>query len=813
MKTFLLLSVLLICSLQLFAQKSTSPLRQYNRYLLSSPGALKYGLYGYDNPALLTYVDGFDALFTWTDEIGKWNNFNNWGLFTGVKGFGFGIDREKYMDFSVYNYKLSTGFGNRNFSLGLAYGWSNGDTKQFNRTNLITTGLLVRPSQYVSFGLTGDFSTSTNHKEGYTELAIRPFGNEYLTVFGDYSLRKRTYPGIEKDNWSTGAALELLPGVRIAGRYFDTKAFSFGLQLSLGNIGFSSQAHYDNNQKHSFNTYGIRVGSYDRNLIPILFPRKDYLNVELKGNVSYQRYKLFDNSQTLISLLNQIDAAKEDKNITGIAINTSGMEIGSEMLWELRDRLVDFKKTGKKVLVYIDRGGIREYYFASVADKIILDPMGLIFLEGIITGRTFYKGSLEKLGIGFKEWRFFKYKSANEAFARKEMSQGDKEQRQEIIDDYYGLLRSEICKARHFTPEKFDSLLNHVAVFIPDEALKLGLVDTLARWDKMDGIIKTINGEERHITGAGSIEKFKLPADNHWSEFDKIAIIYALGICDMDKGISARNLIKDIERVKNDHTIKAVVLRVDSPGGDALASDYVAEAIKECKKYKPVIVSQGAVAGSGGYWLSMYGDTIIAAPNTITGSIGVIGGWAYNTGLKEKLGFSTDYVKRGDHADLTFGAAFPLIGISLPDRDLNEEEFLIMEHAIKSMYEEFVARVSEGRHLSKAYVDSIGQGRIWSGIDGVTLKLVDALGSLSTAVRVAKERAGIRPNQRIQIAQYPEMPLFNFSSIRPKLFGIKILDSNLIFTGDETIKQLQYRLNKIGIPLTLLPMEDVQVIK
>lgn len=813
MKTIILLFLVLLCSLKLFSQDIPSPVSQYEKYLLTSPGAMKYGLYGYDNPALLTYVDGFNALFAWSDEIGKWNNFNNWGLFTGVKGLGFGIDREKFMDFSVYNYKLSTGFGNRNFSLGLAYGWSNGDTRQFNRTNLITTGLLLRPTQYVSFGLTGDFSTSTNYKEGYTELAIRPFGNEYMTVFGDYTLRKKTYPGIEKDNWSTGAALELVPGVRITGRYFDTKAFSFGLQLSLGNIGFSSQAHYDNNQKHSYNTYGVRIGAYDRNLIPILFPKRNYLGLELKGNVSYQRYKLFDNSKTLISLLNQIDAAKEDRNITGIAINTSGMEIGSEMLWELRDRLQDFKKTGKKVIIYIDTGGLREYYFASVADRIILDPMGLIILEGLISGRTFYKGSLEKLGIGFNEWRFFKYKSANESFARKDMSEGDKEQRNRILDEYYELIKSEICKTRNFTPEKFDSLLNRVASFMPAEALRLGLVDTLARWDKMDGIIRTIHGENRHITGAGSIEKYKLPTDNHWSEFDKVAIVYALGICDMDEGISARNLIKDIEKVKNDNTIKAVVLRVDSPGGDALASDYVAEAVKECKKYKPVIVSQGAVAGSGGYWLSMYGDTIISAPNTITGSIGVIGGWVFNKGFKEKLGFSTDYVKKGDHADLQFGAALPIIGISLPDRDLNEEEYKIMERTIKGMYDEFVRRVSEGRHLPRNYVDSVGQGRIWSGKDGVALKLVDVLGSLSTAIKLAKERAGIKSDQRIQIVQYPDMPLFSFDFLKPKLFGMKIWDSDMIVKANETIKQLQYRLNKIGVPLILMPLEDMEVLK
>jgi protease-4 len=813
MKFLSLLFLTFILASNVFPQTVTAPTDQYKKYLMASPGALKYGLYGYDNPALLTYVDGFDALFTWTDQVGKWNDFKNWGLFTGVRGLGFGVVHERTINFSVYDYKLSTGFGNRNVSLGLAYGWSSGDTRRFNRTNLISTGLMIRPTQYVSFGLTGDFSTSTNYKEAYTELAIRPLGDEKLTVFGDYTIRKKTYPHIDKDNWSSGAVFEFVPGVRITGRYFDSKAFSFGLQLSLGNLGFSSQAYYDDNQKHSFNTYSVRLGSYDRNFIPIIFPKKDYISLELKGNISYQRYKLFDNSKTLIGLLNQIDAAKEDKNITGIAINISGMDAGSEMLWELRDRLDEFKKAGKKVIIYIDRGNLREYYFASIADKIMFDPMGMIFLEGLVSGRTFYKGALEKLGIGFNEWRFFKYKSANESYDRKKMSEGDRDKREVLIDEYYSSIKNGICNARKFSPEKFDSLVNHVGVFLPQDALKLGLVDTLARWGEAGSIVKTMQRGNEKLVDPGSLEKFKLPADNHWSEFDKIAIIYALGICDMDEGISARNLSKDIEKVKNDPEIKAVVLRVDSPGGDALASDYVAEAIRDCKKYKPVIVSQGSVAGSGGYWLSMYGDTIVSAPFTITGSIGVIGGWAYNNGFKEKLGLSTDYVKKGDHADLPFGAAIPFIGISLPDRDLNEEEYKLMEHTIKGEYDLFVKKVSEGRKLSTAYVDSVGQGRIWTGTDARRLKLVDEIGSLSTAVKLAKKRAGISSDQRIKIVQYPDMPLFNFGALIPGLPGIKSSGFALPEKENETIKQLKYRLEKIGIPLTIIPVDDLQFLK
>lgn len=813
MKSLVLCFLLVFSSLQLYSQEVSSPSGSNEKYLLASPGAMKYGLYGYDNPAILTYVDGFDALFTWSDQIGKWNSFNEWGVFTGVRGLGFGVVKEKFMDMSIYDYKLSTGFGNRDISVGLGYGWSNGAEREFNRTNIITSGLLIRPNQYISFGLTGDFSTSTNYKKGYTELAVRPLGNELVTIFGDYTLRKRTFPGIEKENWSAGAALELLPGIRITGRYFDTKAFTAGIQLSFGNIGFTSQAHYDNDQKYSYNTYGVRIGSYDRNPFTMLFPRKDYLSIELKDNVKYQRYKFFDNSNTLLELLSQIEATKEDKSITGIAINTSGMSVEPEMLWELRDRLADFKKTGKQVIIFIDNTDIHGYHFASIADKIVMDPIGMISMQGLISGRTFYKGTLEKLGIGFNEWRFFKYKSAAEAFAREKMSEGDQEQREKLLDEYYELLKKNISEGRNFTGEKFDNIINNVVVLTANDALQEGLVDTLARWDGVNEVVKTIHNEDRNLTDPGSIEKFRLPSDNHWSEFDKIAVIYALGICDMETGIAARELIKDVEKVTNDPQVKAVVLRVDSPGGDGLASDYIAEAIKRCKKVKPVIVSQGSVAGSGGYWLSMYGDTIVTSPVTITGSIGVIAGWAYNKGFKEKLGFTTDFVKKGEHADLGFGAALPFIGISLPDRDLTKEEFQKAENLIRNFYDDFVAKVSAGRNLSKEYVDSVGQGRIWIGSDAVELNLADTLGSLDTAIKLAKARAGIKQDEIIKIVQYPEMPLFGFDSFFPGFLGLKLKSSTIFDERNETINQLKYRLQNIGVPLIIMPLEDMGIIK
>ncbi len=628
-----------------------------------------------------------------------------------------------------------------------------------------------------------------------------------LTAFADYILHRT--PLLEKDMWSAGVAVEALPGVRITGRYFNTDAFSLGFQFSLGHIGVETQAHYNSDQKYAYNSYGVRLGAYDRNIFSSHFPSNNkFVEMNQPGRISYQRYVLFDDSQTLSDLLANIDAAKNDPSVGGIAINTSGLEADAEKLWELREKLKDFKTTGKKVFIFIDRGSIELYHFASVADKIVMDPLGTFFIEGFQMGRTFYKGTLEKIGLGFDEWRFLKYKSAAENYSRDKMSDADREQRQKLVDDWYRIAKSDICEARHLTSEQFDRLVNNEVVFLAQQAKEQGLVDSLGRWDMMKELVKKETGSDRAFINPASLEKFKLPYDNHWGEPPRIAVIYALGACDMDEGITARRLVKNVEAAVDNSRVKAIVLRVDSPGGDAIASDYIAEAMKKAKGKKPIIVSQGFVAASGGYWLSMYADTIVAAPRTITGSVGVIGGWIYNKGLKDSLGISTDYVKAGDHADLGFGMTLPLIGLTIPDRNLTTEEHARMELLIKTLYKEFVDKVAAGRKQKSDDIEQIAQGRVWSGLDAKQNGLVDVLGGLETAINIAKERAGIPKCQDVTLIEMPEKGLIDFSKFAPKFFGFETKA-----LSDPTIELLKFRLKHNGEPLPMLPMEDIDVIR
>ena len=767
-----------------------------NQFLSTSPGSLGSGLQGYVNPALLNYVDRMETVFAWSAAPDHPHGTNQWGLFTGLPHLGFGIVHRELPGADLYDYRIALSGGDRTTSLGLGYSWSSGKTNLSQRQNSFVIGALLRPSARLSLGLTFTTTLSTAAREGTLDLALRPLDNERFTLFSDYAVSSARAGN--DSYWSGGIALELMPGLRLSGRYFDDQAFSVGVELGLGQTGVQTQARFDKHRNHAFNTYAFRTGAFERGF---LSARRgtNYLDLDLFGPIRHQRFALFDDSRTLLELLALIQRAQDDPQIKGIAIRTSGMSVNPEMAWEVRTKLQEFKNAGKRVVAYIDRADLRGYYFASIANHIVLDPAGMITLEGFILGQTYIKRALEKMGIGFEEWRFFKYKSAAESLSRQNMSAADREQLQELLEDFYRLAREEICQARGFAPGGFDRLVDEETVFLPGSALEKNLVDQVGRWDQVEALLENWEGEKPALIKASN---YPIARDRDWGSRPHIALIYALGICDMDLGIAARRLVREIEGAAKNPRIKAVVLRVDSPGGDVLPSDLVAAALKKCKKEKPVIVSQGYVAASGGYWLSMYGDAIVAAPNTITGSIGVIGGWLYNQGLKEKMGLSTDHVQVGAHADLGFGMTLPLLGLSLPDRNLTDEEKDKMEHTIRALYSSFVDKVAKGRGKAPEEIEALAQGRVWSGHAAVDRGLVDRLGGLDMAIQLAKEKAGIGIEEKVRIVELPDSPLFDPSIFLPRLFGIKARAQPLS-------EYLQFRLEHNGDPLLILPLENL----
>jgi len=761
MKKWIILCCLLAWTTDaLQAQSSFPRYHQSAGFLFASPGAFDEGMLGYVNPAATAYLLTPEARLYLGAEAGHLSANREWGLLAGARNLGLGWVRRGDVD----EYRTSLAGGGEALAIGLGYGWTKGALQE-QRT--MSAGALIRPNRYTSIGLSGLFSLDAPEREGLLDLALRPLGSDRLTLFGDLALADKE--NLKTAPYSLGAVVKLLPGLHLTARWFDSQAWTTGLSFSLGSSGLYARRAFAGDDQPDRDYYGLRLGGKRESIL--LRKNTRYYAQNIRGGIRYQKFRWFDDQAlSLSTLLADLQGVIEDPAVAGVALNLSGMTANHELVWELREKLKEVRRADKKVVVFLERGGMTEYHLASIADRIVLDPEGMLQLQGYIMGRTFQKELLEKVGLGFDEWRFFKYKSANESLSRDSMSEADREQRQALLDDLYAVVREDICTTRRITPARFDSLINSAVLFDAADALKHGLADALGRWIDADKIVESIEKSKKPFIPAGQLAKHTMPR-LEWGARPKIALVYAIGVCDLESGIQARKLEKIFKRLTEDKGIRAVVLRVDSPGGDGLASDLVAEAMKRCAEKKPVIVSQGSLAASGGYWLSMYADTVVAAPYSLTGSIGVIGGWVWNKGLGEKLGLRADHVQVGDHADLGFGIQLPLLGVQVPDRNLTPDERDRMEVMIRTMYDGFVGKVAAGRGLSPDSVGQIAQGRVWSGLAAQKIGLVDIIGGMERAVALAKEAAGIPAGREIAIVEYPRPALFDFSAWMPRLMG------------------------------------------
>ena len=527
MKRKLLLS-LIVLSVTGFSQSGLSVFQDRTNFLFVAPGASGTGLYGYDNPALLGYLRSLNA--AWLANFSDQSYNQRWGLFFGLPNLGFNFINQEKDSISETIYNLAFSLGSRTAGLGLGYEWGGGDPR------LLKIGTLLRPSHHLSLGITGTIALSSDVKEAYVDLAFRPPKFEEFTFFGEYSLQ--THQTLKEGLLSGGFCIEPRPGLRFTGRVFGKSGFSLGLNISFGFLAAASQIHYGSVAGDRYQTWGVRIGGYEPNIFrPWFKVPRSYLALNLYGPVKYQGYMMFDRTQTLLGLITLIGRAKKDPTVRGIALNLSGLVVDREQAWELREKLRDFKSGGKRVVVYIDNAGMVEYHLASVADRIVLDPCGQITMLGTLFGRFYLKGTLEKLGIGIDEWRFFKYKSAAETFARDDMSEADREQWQKIVDDAYQLIRQDVCAGRGFTPDEFDAFVDDAGFFLPVEARDKKLVDTIGRWDAVEKVVQDLEGRKRPMIGPGGLVDDKAPYDNYWGERPRIAVVYALGECAMDTGI------------------------------------------------------------------------------------------------------------------------------------------------------------------------------------------------------------------------------------------------------------------------------------
>lgn len=467
-----------------------------------------------------------------------------------------------------------------------------------------------------------------------------------------------------------------------------------------------------------------------------------------------------DNTITLRTVLDTLEKAQRDKRIVGIYLDGSraqSIDAGYATLKELRAALERFRAAGKTIIAYDMDWSEKEYYLGSVANTVVLNPLGEIGIKGLSSQPLFYAGALQKYGIGVQVIRVGSYKGAVEPFVLTKLSPENRQQTQKLLDDVWGEWRSAVGKSRKLSPQQLQAIADNQAVSVATDAKARGLVDKVAYFDQVLGSLKQLTGnknEDKTFNQISLTKYAEVPGKSlgvERSSQNQIAIVYVEGeIVDGQGGVEevgGDRFARILRSLRQDKEVKAVVLRVNSPGGSATASEVMQREVRLIGQVKPVVVSMGDVAASGGYWIATDANRIFAEPNTITGSIGVFGLLPNIQKLANNNGITWDVVKTGRYADSQT--------ISRPK---SPQELALYQQSVNRIYNLFLNKVSQGRKLPKTTVEQIAQGRVWSGLAAKQRGLVDEIGGLYPAIQYAAKQAKLGNDWELQ--EYPEVRSF-----------------------------------------------------
>ncbi|WP_071144955.1 signal peptide peptidase SppA [Bacteroides ihuae] len=492
----------------------------------------------------------------------------------------------------------------------------------------------------------------------------------------------------------------------------------------------------------------------------ITVKKNSVMMLDLKGqlversskNIFKEIFSNEDPTYGLDDILSSIKKAKENDNIKGIYVEASSLGASFASLQEIRDALKDFKTSGKFVVAYSDGYSQGLYYLSSVADKVLLNPKGMIEWRGLASQPIFFKDLLSKIGVEMQIFKVGTYKSAVEPFSATEMSPANREQVGEYIGSIWHQVLSDVSASRKIKIDSLNTYADRMLMLHPsEESVKCGLADTLIYKndvrDYLKKLVKIGKDDDLAVLDLDDMINVKknTPKDKSGNI---IAVYYAFGEIDGsksrtdDEGIDSKQVIEDLRKLKEDKDVKAVVMRVNSPGGSAFGSEQIWQAVSELKKEKPVIVSMGDYAASGGYYISCAADSIVADATTLTGSIGIFGMIPNAKELAGKVGISFDVVKTNKFAD--FGNVM---------RGMNTDEQALMQMMINQGYDLFLTRCAEGRKMTKAKMEKIAEGRVWTGAKAKQIGLVDELGGINKAIEIAVKKAKV---DGYTIVDYPD---------------------------------------------------------
>ncbi len=521
-------------------------------------------------------------------------------------------------------------------------------------------------------------------------------------------------------------------------------------------------------------------------------------------------YDLFDvpQPQSLSRIREALKGATTDERIEAIWLKPQGVITGWATLLEIRESLHDFKKSGKPIIASASGDfSMREadYFLASAADSIFSAPNAFFEFNGFYLGASFYKGLFDKLNIEPTIVRVGSYKGGVEPYSREDLSAENRKQYTEILNNWDDLMIGTIAKARDMSQEEVNHLIQSGALLTTEDAYQHGLLDGLLHNEDVEALIRELTGHDDDLNTV-SLDRYSLSSNESSSGSEgTIGIMTASGVIisgnsrDLDGYFGASSFQKSMKDFRDDDQVKAVVLRIDSPGGSATASEAMWQSVKQTSERKPVVVSMGDIAASGGYWLATAGDTIVASPHTLTGSIGVYGVY-FSIGrmLETKLGITSDHVSTSDYADMFSGM-----------RPLRPAEQALLQRSIEDTYQKFLRRVSESQNMDADAVHEVAQGRVWTGDVAFDAGLVDILGNLDDAIRIAAEMAGLQDGE-YRIKRLPKAETLLDQYLDRFLTHVRtFIESPLETQIRQEARLLSEAMKLQGIPIARMPIDLV----
>lgn len=638
-------------------------------------------------------------------------------------------------DIDFRSYTLSSGsrlFSNLYFGVG--YSWYTSEDKDYDELSSWDIGLLYR-RRFISLGIMG---YSLNHPQFREKnlprkydfsLALRPL-NPRITMAVDV-LKVEEVEGVD---FSFSLRLEPIDGLTLRGRIDEDKNFDVMLGFVLSRFGLGSYNRFNSDTEHLDGVGYLYLSQAHHNRYQIRKPR--YLKVNL-------------------SSIDMLERAKDDDKIAGVVLRVNKQDYGFGEIQEFRDKILDFKSSGKKVIFYRRSCKTGMYSLASACDKVILHPSGDLNLIGIRSESIFIEDTLEKIGVEGHFERIGKYKSATEMFTRNNMSEPSKEQENAILDSLYDQLTKSIAEGRKVKVDEVKKSIDS-GPYTAKQAKSQGVIDEVLYEDELDEFIQKTYKEKLSLLEAKEYSNEILYKREWKYEYPKIACINAKGLMTTGESFSnpftgtqvmgSDTISKAIKDAREDESVKAIVLRIDSGGGLVMASDIIWRQIMLTKDKKPIVVSMGNMAASGGYYIAAPADVIVAEPGTITGSIGVFSGRYNLRGLYDKMDANKVILKRGEHADFYSDYS-----------KYTPYHQKVIEKEVKELYDTFIEKVAEARKMDKSKVHQIGQGRVWTGLQALEIGLVDELGGLDLAIEIAKEKANIPKEKKVELVSMPEI--------------------------------------------------------